>query len=164
MEQTDVDPKILRRACASFATGVTVALARAPSGRIAGVTANSFTSVSLDPPLVLWSISNTAPSRAVFDEACGFSINVLSGDQRYLSDRFAGRTGDKFSNLPLKRSLLDIPLLPEAIASFVCLRHETVAAGDHHILIGRVLHVEEHIAGDALVFFGGEYRRLFTAG
>src|SRR5688572_9594574 len=96
-----INTRDLRRALGGFVTGITVVTSRAPDGRIAGVTVNSFCSVSLDPPLVLWCLSRTAPSYSVFLDASHFAIHVLAEDQAHLSARFGGQAKDKFAGLEL---------------------------------------------------------------
>ena len=94
-----IDTRDLRNALGGFVTGITIVTSRAPDGRAAGVTVNSFCSVSLDPPLVLWCLSRTAPSYSVFLDASHFAIHVLAEDQAHLSARFSGQAKDKFAGL-----------------------------------------------------------------
>ena len=132
------DARDLRRALGSFATGITVVTARAPDGRIAGVTANSFCSVSLNPPLVLWCLAGSAPSRAVFAHASHFAVHVLAEDQLHLSDRFCKPSRNKFAGLETTEGLGGAPILEGVVALFECSREQRHDAGDHVILVGRV--------------------------
>ena len=132
------DARAFRSALGCFATGVTVITAQA-EGRRVGVTANSFTSLSLDPPLVLWSLVNSSSSRATFEAASHFAVNILAYDQIALSNRFASFTGDKFEGLELHQGAGGCLLLPGTCAAIQCARENVLEGGDHRILIGRVL-------------------------
>jgi flavin reductase (DIM6/NTAB) family NADH-FMN oxidoreductase RutF len=155
------DPRALRRALGRYATGVTVVTARAPvpNGEVVGVTANSFTSVSLDPPLVLWGLDLRSSTRPVFLAAGWFAVNVLAADQAALSMRFAtpGRA-DKFDGLACAEGLGGCPLLPGCLARFECRTERIVEAGDHVMLIGRIARVTHLQKGEPLLFAGGRYR------
>jgi flavin reductase (DIM6/NTAB) family NADH-FMN oxidoreductase RutF/pimeloyl-ACP methyl ester carboxylesterase len=134
-----IDAKSFRRALGAFATGVTVVATTQGDGTPRGFTANSFTSVSLDPPLVLVCIAKSASSYEVFSQAPAFSINVLAEDQRETSGLFASKAADKFERAAWHRSAHDNPIIAGAAAWFDCRMHSLVDAGDHAILIGRVL-------------------------
>lgn len=136
------DPRAFRRCLGHFATGVTVITATS-GGTKAGVTANSFSSVSLDPPLVSWSIARTASSRPVFAAADGFAINILAADQIALASRFARSGGDKFAGLDIDDSH-GVPLLKGAAARIVCTCETEYEGGDHIIMVGRVTHYERY--------------------
>jgi flavin reductase (DIM6/NTAB) family NADH-FMN oxidoreductase RutF len=156
------DPRELRRAFGSFVTGVTIVTAIDAHGHPVGLTANSFSSVSMDPPLVLWSQSLTAPSHAVFRHAERFAINILADDQAGLSDRFARGGTDKFSGVPMRQGLGGVPLIDGAAALLECTRFATYPGGDHAIFLGRVERFERH--GRApLVFAAGGYLSLRAA-
>ena len=133
-----INTRELRTALAGFPTGVTVVTARSHEGRLAGITVNSFCSVSLAPPLLLWCLSRTAPSRAVFSSASHFAIHVLAASQGRLSRRFSRAAQDKFSGLELDAGLGGAPLLDGVVALFECRRVESHDAGDHIILLGAV--------------------------
>jgi flavin reductase (DIM6/NTAB) family NADH-FMN oxidoreductase RutF len=135
---TAIDTRELRTALAGFPTGVTVVTARSNEGRFAGVTVNSFCSVSLDPPLLLWCLSRTAPSRSVFSKASHFAIHVLAADQDRLSRRFSRAAPDKFAGLALGEGLGGAPLLDGVVALFECRRGDWHDAGDHFIILGTV--------------------------
>ncbi|MBW8267994.1 flavin reductase family protein [Caldovatus aquaticus] len=155
------DPRALRRALGRYATGVTVVTARAPgpAGAPVGVTANSFTSVSLEPPLLLWCLDLRSSTRPVFLAAGWFAVNVLAADQAALSVRFATPGGaDKFAGLGWAEGLGGSPLLPGCLARFECRTERAVEAGDHVVLIGRVLRASHREEGEPLLFLGGRYR------
>jgi flavin reductase (DIM6/NTAB) family NADH-FMN oxidoreductase RutF/pimeloyl-ACP methyl ester carboxylesterase len=134
-----IDPKALRRALGAFATGVTVVATMQDDGTPRGFTANSFTSVSLDPPLVLVCVAKTASGYGIFSEAARFSISVLAMDQREVSALFASKAADKFERASWRRSAGGNPIIEGAAAWFDCRAHSVVDAGDHAVLIGRVL-------------------------
>ncbi|WP_324754260.1 CoA transferase [Roseovarius sp. Pro17] len=133
------DKLALRNAFGTFPTGVTVVTTRQADGTPRGFTANSFTSVSLDPPLLLVCIAKTAHSCDVFAEAGHFAINVLSEDQKAVSGLFASRSPDKFNEAGWHSGSENVPLLDDSLCTFACARHKLVDAGDHLVLIGRVL-------------------------
>lgn len=151
------DPRELRNLLGQFATGVTVITTRTPDGRNVGMTANSFSSVSLEPPLVLWSISRTAPSLEDFLLSSHFAINVLGADQHAISGRFARAAPDKFAGVAFKEGEAGVPLLEGVIATLVCRNFIQYEGGDHLIFLGQVEHYRQG-AGDPLVFHGGQYR------
>ena len=133
------DSRDLRRALGGFATGVTVVTSRSPSGQAVGITVNSFCSVSLEPPLVLWCLARTSPSLPVFANASHFAIHVLAADQSALSERFSRPATDKFAGLDWVDGLGRRPLLESAAARFECRReHGYQSSGDHLIVIGRI--------------------------
>ena len=151
-----VDPRKLRNALGRFATGVTVITTQTPSGKLEGLTANSFSALSLEPPLVLWCIRRSAPSLPGFLAASGFAVNVLGSDQRKLAATFANAAVDKFADVPFEIGLRGYPVITGSIAVFECQTENTVEGGDHLIFIGRVV-ATSHCDGEPLVFHGGEY-------
>ncbi len=151
------DLRELRRALGQFATGVTVVTTRTEDGRRVGVTANSFTSLSLDPPLVLWCLDRAAPSLPAFEAASHFAINVLSAGQHFLSRQFATPAEDKFAGVACEDGSGGVPMLTGVLARFVCRNMRHVEAGDHLIVIGEVEHFET-FEGEPLVFHSGSYR------
>jgi flavin reductase (DIM6/NTAB) family NADH-FMN oxidoreductase RutF len=155
-EQEVVDQRHLRQALGRFATGVTVITTRTLDGKLEGLTANSFSAVSLDPPLVLWSLRQNASSLPSFLDAGYFAVNVLGVDQCDLSRRFATPSPDKFAELPLTTGLGGCPLLHDTLASFECSTEHTVIGGDHIIFIGRV-HRATYRDGEPLIFSAGQY-------
>ncbi len=151
------DRRDFRRALGQFATGVTVVSTRAKDGRRVGITVNSFSSVSLDPPLVLWSLSRQASSFADFANASHFAINVLAANQHHLSRQFSTPLPDKFDGVECLEASASCPLVKGATAHFVCRTVRQLDGGDHVIFLGEV---EEYkwSEGEPLVFHSGRYR------
>ena len=140
----EFDSKHFRQALSQFATGVTVITARLPDGEFFGVTINSFNSVSLEPPLVLWSLAHTASSMPAFTAASGYVINVLAGDQIELAQRFARGGPDRFDALPYTLSGQGLPLLAGTVAWFECRHRSRYSEGDHVIFVGEVDRCHAH--------------------
>ncbi|WP_293795295.1 flavin reductase family protein [uncultured Bosea sp.] len=152
----------LRAALGMFATGVTIVTAESGGERI-GATVSSFNSVSLDPPLVLFSVGRNAKAFAAWNSVERFAINVLDQSQRDLSSRFGRAQGDKWLGVKtLRGEASGAALLPGALAWFECETHRILDGGDHIIILGRVLTLTRHggEAAQPLVFFGGSYRNL----
>jgi flavin reductase (DIM6/NTAB) family NADH-FMN oxidoreductase RutF len=139
------DPLQLRRALGAFGTGVTVVSTLAPGGGPVGVTANSFSSVSLDPPIVLWSLNRRSPSLAAFDH-CG----------RFVVNRFATSQPDKFDGVAHQRGLGGLPVLHGAAATFECITQQRIEVGDHILFLGLV-RAFEHRHGAGLLYCQGRY-------
>ncbi len=152
-----LDRRDFRRALGQFATGVTVVTARTTDGRKVGVTVNSFSSVSLDPPLVLWSLSRQAPSFADFTHATHFAVNVLAASQHHLSRQFSTPLPDKFSGVEFAEGPAGVPLLRGVNAHFVCRNVRQYDGGDHVIFLGEVEDYK-YSDGEPLVFHSGRYR------
>lgn len=157
------DPRTLRDAMGCFATGVTIVTALDTAGTPVGLTANSFTSVSLDPPLLLVCIANSAGTAPALREAAHFGVNVLQIGQQPASNRFATRGEDRFANLPWAPGQTGVPLLASSLVSFECQRESVHEAGDHYILVGRVVRAQFEPHRDPLLYFRGKYRRLHFA-
>ncbi len=155
-EQLVTDTRELRRALSRFATGVTIVTTCTKDGRLEGLTANSFSSVSLDPPLVLWSLRSDARSLPSFRAARWFAVTVLGSHQSGLSARFAGKATDRFAGVPFQAGLGGCPVLDDGIAHFECSVHDHVEAGDHVIFLGRVERMR-HRDGVPLLYSGGRY-------
>lgn len=151
-----IDTKELRNALGKFATGVTIVTTRNSTGTDTGVTANSFNSVSLDPPLILWSLAKNSASLSAFTEAGYFAVHILAEDQEYLSNTFAKRGVDKFAGLDIIRGHDDIPLLHDCAARFQCRVAHRYDGGDHVILIGQVIDFE-HCERKPLAYLSGRY-------
>jgi flavin reductase (DIM6/NTAB) family NADH-FMN oxidoreductase RutF/DNA-binding MarR family transcriptional regulator len=149
------DPKAFRRTLGQFATGVTV-IATEQDGRPVGVTANSFSSLSLEPPLVLWSIARTSRSFAAFSAASHFCISILEENQIDVSQKLSSSKDDKFSDVSWQPGIGGSPMITGAIATLECSTFEVQNGGDHIILIGRVLRHKRH-AGKALLYAQGQY-------
>jgi flavin reductase (DIM6/NTAB) family NADH-FMN oxidoreductase RutF len=132
------DPRDLRNAFGSFATGVTVVTSGHTGSRRVGVTANSFSSVSLDPPIVLWSLVTSSPSLEVFDQTDRFVINILSLDQVDLSKRFSSSALNKFEGVGFTDGLGGLPVLNDCVATLECKTTQRLVVGDHILFLGRV--------------------------
>ncbi len=147
----------LRHSLGRFATGVTVVTCCAPDGRPCGITANSFSSVSLDPPLVLWNIAKVSNSLQAFLEAEFFAIHVLGASQQHMAEHFAETDHTRYNGIEHTISDQKVPVIPGVLARFDCRTREIHEGGDHYIIIGEV---EAHTAadGEPLLFFAGEYR------
>jgi flavin reductase (DIM6/NTAB) family NADH-FMN oxidoreductase RutF len=150
------DLRQFRHALGRFATGITVITTTTPDGKREGLTANSFGAVSLDPPLVLWSLRQDAMSLPSFRQGPYFAVNVLASHQRGLSNHFARPAPDKFEKVRWHPGLGGCPTLSECLALFECRMERTIEAGDHVVFIGRVERFEWR-AGDPLVFSCGHY-------
>jgi flavin reductase (DIM6/NTAB) family NADH-FMN oxidoreductase RutF len=148
--------KHLRKALARFVTGVTIVTTRTAAGTFEGLTVNSFSPVSLDPPLVLWSLRNNATSLNAFLEAEWFAVNVLGAAHHDLSQRFAVSSREKFVDFKCAFGLGGCPLIAESIARFECRLERKVPGGDHVILIGWVERAT-YREGEPLLFHDGAY-------
>lgn len=151
------DPALYRRALGSFATGVAVVTTLASTGVPVGLTVNSFSSVSLDPALVLWSLRVHSGAFEIFSQATHFAVNVLSSEQQDVSRRFATRDGEKFEGLAVRAGLGGAPLLPDCVASFECRTARTYIEGDHVLFIGRVERFETLPQAEPLIYCRGAY-------
>ena len=156
---TGVAADDFRRACGRFATGVVIASVMDPEGTPRGLTVNSFTSVSLDPPLVLVSVAHRASVMETFREASFFAVNVLGAGQRALSDRFARTGEDRFDGLDWTAGETGTPLLDGTLAEIECAVRYRFTAGDHDLIVGEVVRTEVR-EGAPLVYFSGRYRKL----
>ncbi|QIE57355.1 flavin reductase family protein [Pikeienuella piscinae] len=153
--------RALRDAFGAFMTGVTIVTTIDAAGAPVGLTANAFTSVSLDPPLVLVCISRRSLSLSAFQRSGGFAVNILADDQQSLSDRFARRTEDRFSGVEWRPGPVGGPVLAGVCGWFDCRLHDQLAAGDHMILIGRVSGFD-HNSQRPLGYSRGDYFSLDT--
>lgn len=157
------DARTLRDALGCFATGVTVVTTRDGAGSPIGLTANSFSAVSLDPPLILFCLAKTSSNLARFHGAEHFAINVLHIGQQPTSGVFARSTEDRFQDVAWESWDTGAPILSGSLASFECATHDVVEAGDHLVFIGRVLRARFEPRRDPLLYFRGKYRRLHFA-
>lgn len=148
----------LRNAFGQFATGVTVITSVDADGSLVGMTANSFTSVSMDPPLLLCCPGNNVPSLPAFRRAGHFTINVLSAQQRELALQFARPAADKFADVDYRPGIFGAPVLKGSLASFECSIDAMHPAGDHHIMVGLVHRFHAAEDGAALLFHQGQLR------
>ena len=140
-----------------FATGVTIVTARTGDGTLVGVTANSFNSVSLEPPLVLWSLARSAASLAAFSAGSHYAINILAADQHALAQRFAAKGVDRFSDVVFEDGAGGAPLLSGAAASFECFNRSRYFEGDHVIFVGEVERCTHCAGASPLLFHGGKF-------
>ena len=152
-------PADFRKALGLFPTGIAIVSARHGNGQLLGMTVSSFNSVSLDPPLVLFSVARNAQSFDSWKSVEGFGVSVLARNQDDLSSRFARGGADKWALVRPVFGEHDIPLMPGALAAFECKRYAVYDGGDHEIFVGRVLSLRSVPAATAepLVFFGGRY-------
>lgn len=156
------DPAEFRSALGRFATGVTVITTVDGEGRRYGVTANSYNSVSLDPPLVLWSLARSSRSFEAFHAAEAFAIHILSVHQEDLARRFASKDVDKFAGLHVHDGYGGVPLFDECAAHFECVTENRFEGGDHVIFLGRVVSFER-CDNDPLIFHDGRFGRVSNA-
>lgn len=154
------DLRTFRNTLGLFVTGVTIITCRDQASDPVGITANSFNSVSLDPPLVLWSVGNEARSLAAFADATHFAVHILRDDQADLSQRFAKSGSDKFIDLPVESGLGDTPLLADCAARLECTLHAKHPAGDHVLFIAEVNRLTSDPNAMPLVYHGGRYAEL----
>lgn len=153
---TEFDARELRQVLGSFVTGVTVITTLDANGKPHGLTVNSFSSVSLDPPLILWSQSLTAPSHPVFRDAERFVVNILADDQVAISNQFARGKDDKFAGCVTDPGLAGVPLIRGSAAWLECKRMDSFRGGDHMVFLGQVERIER-TGRQPLVFGGGRY-------
>ena len=154
---TRLSPTSFRAALGMFATGVTVVTARAANGQLVGLTANSFNSVSLDPPLVLWSLSGRSASLAVLRAGTHYAINVLAADQLEVAQRFAAPVRDRWAGVAWQPGQAGAPLIEGAAARFECFNRSRYEEGDHVIFVGQVEHCDHRAGAAPLLFHGGRY-------
>ncbi len=146
-----------RDALGMFATGVTIVTARNAQGDFVGLTANSFNSVSLTPPLVLWSLARSAGSMAAFSAGSHYAINILCADQQDLAKQFAARGGDRFAGVEFEVGSGGAPLLQGAAATFECFNRSRYDEGDHVIFVGEVERCTHRAGASPLLFHGGKF-------
>lgn len=140
-----------------FATGVTIVTARGPQGELVGLTANSFNSVSLDPPLVLWSLAHKATSLKAFSATSHYAINVLTVEQLALAERFATRGIDRWAGVAHRTGLHGVPVIEGAAAVFECANRSQYVEGDHTIFVGLVERCSHLRGASPLLYHGGTF-------
>ena len=153
----DFSPRDFRAALGMFATGVTIVTARTDSGEPVGLTASSFNSVSLDPPLVLWSLAKTAGSMGVFANGRHYAINVLAAEQKTLAERFASRGVDRWAGVAFTEGAGGAPLLDGCVATFECFNRSQYTEGDHVIFVGEVERCTRRAHASPLLYHGGRF-------
>ncbi len=146
-----------RAALGMFATGVTIVTARAANGRLVGMTASSFNSVSINPPLVLWSLARAAGSLGVYSEGSHYAINVLAADQMELAKRFATRDSDRWTGVEYAEGIGGAPLLAGTVACFECFNRSRYEEGDHVIFVGEVERCTHRAGSSPLLYHGGRF-------
>jgi flavin reductase (DIM6/NTAB) family NADH-FMN oxidoreductase RutF len=151
-------PRDLRNVLGSFTTGVVVVTANDPDGQPAGLTVNSFNTVSLDPALILWSLSLKAPSLAAFRSSEYFAINILSEDQEHVGRQFATPALDKFKDIEITTGITGVPILADT-THFECRTYARYPGGDHEIYLGEIISFQDRLQAP-LVFYRGSFRRL----
>ena len=157
----EIDQKAFRRALGNFATGVTVITTRAADGTNVGVTASSFNSLSMDPPLILWSSIKGTPSCKIFEAATHFAVNILASDQMEMSNNFARQQEDKFAGVEWEEGIGGAPIFPNCAGRFQCEAYDTLDGGDHWIFVGKVVAFDD--AGRSpLCFHQGSYSMVFS--
>ncbi|MBQ0720265.1 MAG: flavin reductase family protein [Gammaproteobacteria bacterium] len=154
-----LDAREFRDSLGAFATGITVVTANAPDGTKVGCTANSFSSVSLDPPLVMWAIAKNANSFDAFNEAKDFAIHILHAGQEDVSRLFATKEADKFGQADSSEGRAGVPVLNDYSVRFECSTEHLYDGGDHLIIVGRV-HEMSNANKEPLGFFKGQYAKI----
>jgi flavin reductase (DIM6/NTAB) family NADH-FMN oxidoreductase RutF len=163
MDNITFDAKAFRKALGSYGTGVAIVTACDQSGSKIGMTINSFASVSLNPPLILWSVQNDSPSSQGFRNADHFAVTILSAEQQNIASQFARSAGDKFADMDFTINDKGVPLLDGGLAQFECRTYARYPGGDHDILVGEVLHFRSS-SGAALGFLAGRFVSLGDVG
>ncbi|MFN0084203.1 MAG: flavin reductase family protein [Blastocatellia bacterium] len=156
---TAIDSQLFRRAMGHFASGVTVVTAMTAEGEPRGMTASAFSSVSLDPPLILVCVGRSSSFYEVITSTGFFAVNFLSAGQQAVSQRFASKIEDKFEGVETATGKTGAPLLAGSLAHIECSRFEILPGGDHIIVLGRVEHLDV-FGGEPLAYFAGKYREL----
>ena len=153
----DFSPDEFRAALGMFATGVTIVTARAADGSLVGLTANSFNSVSLAPPLVLWRLARSAGSMPALSAGSHYAVNILSASQKALAQRFATKDIDRWTDVAFTEGLGGAPVLAGAAASFECFNRSRYDEGDHVIFVGEVERCTHALGASPLLFHGGRF-------
>jgi flavin reductase (DIM6/NTAB) family NADH-FMN oxidoreductase RutF len=159
-----LDQREFRNALGTFATGVTIVTTMSAEGKPVGLTANSFTSVSLDPPLVLFCLDRRGYSFAHFERAAHFAVNVLAASQQAISSRFARPSEDKWKDMALDFCGVGCPAFKDALAIFECETDKVHDGGDHIIIVGKVLSFQYSADGQPLLYYRGKYGGIAPAG
>lgn len=154
-----LDPLTLRRVCGRFATGVAIIGACASQDRPVGLTVNSFSSLSLEPPLIVWSLAVRSPNAGLFVQGAPFGVSILRAGHEDLARRFARPQADKFAGVPHWRCAQGVPYLDEALATLSCRVERADRLGDHLLIVGAVDKISA-TDGDPLVFYGGDFVRV----
>lgn len=161
-DHSPIDPRDFRNALGSYATGVTIITAAGADGKPYGITCNSFASVSLNPPLVLWSLVRYSSTLSVFQNASHFAVNVLGASQQAIAHKFSKSSEDKFAGVDWMRGLGNAPLLVDSVANFQCRAADRYYGGDHVIFLGAV-EAYSYNRKEPLLFARGSYGRFLAA-
>ena len=161
VHEADLDPKAFRRALGNFATGVTIITTVGANGEKVGVTASSFNSLSMDPPLILWNSIKASPSCKTFETASHFAVNILASDQMDMSNHFARQQEDKFTGIKWEKGIGGAPLFPNCAARFQCETYDKLDGGDHWIFVGKVVAFDD-FGRPPLCFHQGSYSTVFS--
>jgi 3-hydroxy-9,10-secoandrosta-1,3,5(10)-triene-9,17-dione monooxygenase reductase component len=156
---TTFDQKEFRKIMGTFATGITVVTTMHKSAPV-GITVNSFTSVSLDPPLVLWCLANDADSYDIFANCKNFAVHILHEEQEEISQIFSTKNSSKFENLQWETGEFGAPILKDCASCFQCETEIGYSGGDHIILLGRVKAIENNTEKHPLVYHNSNYHAL----
>ncbi len=159
-EGAEHDARALRNAFGCFTTGVTVVTTVCEDGRRVGLTANSFTSVSLDPPLALVCVDLNSSSLSSLDAAGRWAVNVLHADHQQLARQFVQKGIDRFAGIETETWRTGVPILPGCMANFECETHHVFDAGDHRVYVGRVVKLRYDPDHEPLVYLQGRFRRV----
>ncbi|MHC2333095.1 flavin reductase family protein [Bradyrhizobium sp. USDA 4454] len=160
-DSSTIDPRDFRNALGTFATGVTIVTAMSAEGRPYGITCNSFASVSLNPPLVLWSLGTFSQGLPIFQNATHFTVNVLDVSQQALATQFARSSGDKFAGVSWTAGLGNAPVLADVVANFQCRAANRYYGGDHVIFLGAV-EAYAYNRNNPLLFAHGGFGRFLA--
>lgn len=160
-DSSSIDPRDFRNALGTYATGVTIITAAAPDGKPYGLTCNSFASVSLNPPLVLWSLVVYSSSLTIFQNASHFTVNVLGASQQALANKFAKSSDEKFTGVDWTPGLGNAPVLAESVANFQCRSVNRYYGGDHVIFLGAV-EAYTYNAKEPLLFARGAFGKFLA--
>ena len=155
-----LDGRELRDALGRFATGVCVITAVSGDNKAVGMTANSFSSVSLDPPLVLWSLQNNSDVYDIFATPRHFAVNILSSEQQAYSNQYAKKSQHDLDPKHYRLGKYGAPIIRHALATFECELHATHEGGDHLIIVGKVTDMQQRPTGEPLLFYCGRYHEL----
>ena len=157
LAEAGLEPTQLRAVLGRFATGVTVVTACRPGGELVGLTANSFNSVSLSPPLVLWSLARAASSLEAFSTGSHYAVHILAAGQKHLAEQFASKGADRWQGVGYQLSASGVPLLSGCAASFECFNRSRYEEGDHVIFVGEVERCATQPGTTPLLFHGGKF-------
>lgn len=155
-----IDKFIFRKVLGRFATGITIVTGLSGEDIPVGLTVNAFTSLSLQPPLVLFCLDNATASINAFTKGNGFALNMLSEDQQELSVKFSSKVEDRFAGVGYETWETGVPILDGCLANLECLIDAVHDGGDHLIIVGRVNRISQAEAGKPLLYFDGDYTRL----